>query len=94
LIDADVAFHSYVHRLSGNDAIMETVSEQWPHFRRSIGAVLSQDAASPRIWAEHRQILDHIFDGNAGAAADAARRHIELATEEAVRRLAADTETS
>jgi len=94
LIDADVAFHSYVHRLSGNEAIVETVSEQWPHFRRSIGAVLSQDAASRRIWAEHRQILDLIFGGEAGPAADAARRHIELATEDAVRRLAANQEAS
>jgi DNA-binding GntR family transcriptional regulator len=93
LIDADVAFHSYVHRLSGNQAIVETVSEQWPHFRRSIGAVLSQGETSQRIWAEHRQILDRIFSGEAAAAAEAARRHIEFATEEAVRRLAAAKET-
>jgi DNA-binding GntR family transcriptional regulator len=94
LIDADVAFHSYVHRISGNGAIVETVSEQWPHFRRSIGAVLSRDAASRRIWSEHRQILDRIFAGEPDPAADAARRHIELATEEAVRRLAASKESS
>jgi DNA-binding GntR family transcriptional regulator len=93
LIDADVAFHSYVHRLSGNDAIVETVAEQWPHFRRSMGAVYSSRIAR-RIWAEHRNILSGIFAGNADDAADAARRHIELATEEAVLRLAADKETS
>lgn len=94
LIDADVAFHSYVHRLSGNEAIVETVSEQWPHFRRSIAAVLHQSAASVRIWAEHREILDRIFAGEAQPAANAARRHIELATEEAVRRLTTDKRTS
>ncbi|MGB9365172.1 MAG: GntR family transcriptional regulator [Xanthobacteraceae bacterium] len=93
LIDADVAFHSYVHRLSGNSAIVETVSEQWPHFRRSMGAVYSTRIAD-RIWAEHRDILSGVFNGDANAAADAARRHIELATEEAVRRLAADKQTS
>src|SRR5262245_16027293 len=94
LIDADVAFHSYVHRLSGNDAIVETVAEQWPHFRRSMGAVLSQGATSVRIWAEHRLILDRIFPGEAEPAADAARSHIEFATEEAVRRIAADKASS
>jgi DNA-binding GntR family transcriptional regulator len=93
LIDADVAFHSYVHRLSGNSAIVETVSEQWPHFRRSMGAVYSTRIGN-RIWAEHRDILSGIFAGDANAAADAARRHIELATEEAVRRLPADKQTS
>ena len=86
LIDADVAFHSYVHRLSGNDAIAETVAEQWPHFRRSMGMVYSARIAG-RIWAEHRDILSGIFRGDADAAAGAARRHIESATEEAVRRL-------
>ena len=76
LIDADVAFHSYVHRLSGNDAIVETVAEQWPHFRRSMGMVYSARIAG-RIWDEHRDILSGIFRGDADAAADAARRHIE-----------------
>jgi DNA-binding GntR family transcriptional regulator len=87
LIDADVAFHSYVHRLSGNQSIVETVSEQWPHFRRSIGVVLNHAQISRRIWAEHGTILAGITGGDAGIAADAARRHIELATEEAVHRL-------
>ena len=41
LIDADVAFHSAIHALSGNQAIVETVADQWPHFRRSMGLVLS-----------------------------------------------------
>src|SRR5262245_19616925 len=41
LIAADVAFHSAIHVLSGNQAIRETVADQWPHFRRSMGFVLS-----------------------------------------------------
>jgi DNA-binding GntR family transcriptional regulator len=87
LIDADVAFHSYVHRLSGNAALVDTIAEQWPNFRRSIGAVVAHAPASRRIWTEHRDILDAIFAGQAGAAADAARNHIERATEDAVRRI-------
>ena len=87
LIDADVAFHSFVHRLSGNDTIVETVAEQWPHFRRSMGAVLDHAPIGRRIWTEHREILARIFDADAANAADAARRHIERASEEAVQRI-------
>ena len=87
LIDADVAFHSYVHRLSGNESIIDMVAERWPQFRRSMGAVLNERPVSRRLWAEHREILDGIFAGEAGAAADAARRHIEVGTEGAVHRL-------
>jgi DNA-binding GntR family transcriptional regulator len=87
LIDADVAFHSCVHRLSGNKAIVETVSEQWPHFRRSMGAVLTHEPASRRIWIEHSEILDGILSADADVAADAARRHIQRAADEAVRRV-------
>jgi DNA-binding GntR family transcriptional regulator len=84
LIDADFSFHSYIHRLSGNDAIVETVAEQWPHFRRWMGVTLSDAAISRRIWNEHRNILDGIFNGNAEAAERAARSHIERAATEAV----------
>jgi DNA-binding GntR family transcriptional regulator len=87
LIEADVAFHSYLHRLSGNQSIVETITEQWPHFRRSMGAVLHDRAIGRRVWSEHRAILTCIAAGDAEAAADAARRHIELAAEDTLHRL-------
>src|SRR6516162_11806267 len=37
---ADVAFHTALYRLSGNRAIEDTVAAQWPHLKRSMGAVL------------------------------------------------------
>jgi DNA-binding GntR family transcriptional regulator len=86
LIEADFAFHSFVHRLSGNEAIVETIAEQWPHLRRWMGAILINPSVSRRFWAEHKQILTSIFDGEAGAASDAARLHIELAAEETIQR--------
>jgi DNA-binding GntR family transcriptional regulator len=94
LIDADVEFHSYIHRLSGNESIVDTVAEQWPQFRRSMGAVLVDHEMTRRVWAQHREILDGILSGEAGAAADAARRHIELATEDAVHRLGSRAPTT
>jgi len=94
LIDADVEFHAYVHRLSGNESIVDTVAEQWPQFRRSMGAVLVDRDTTRRVWEQHREILDGIFSGEAGAASDAARRHIELATEDAVHRLGSGAPTT
>lgn len=90
LIDADVAFHSAIHTLSGNQAIVETVADQWPHFRRSMGLVLSVSGAQARYWDEHAAILDAILAGDAAAAEDHARRHTAAAGEETARRLETD----
>lgn len=87
LIDADVAFHSGLHRLSGSAAIVETVAEQWPHFRRSMGIVLAHPAMRRRVWAEHADILERVLAGDALAAESAARRHTERAGEETGRTL-------
>jgi len=87
LIDADVAFHSYIHRLSDNASIIDTVAEQWPQFRRSMGTVLIDRVLSQRVWREHGAILDGIMSADAEAASRAARHHIETTTEETIRRL-------
>jgi DNA-binding GntR family transcriptional regulator len=87
-IDADVAFHSAIYALSGNSAIGETVAEQWPHFKRSMAAVLSDRERRPRIWREHREILDAILAGNPGKAEQSSRRHTARAREETTARLA------
>jgi len=36
-IQADVAFHTALYRLSGNRAIEDAVAAQWPHLKRSMG---------------------------------------------------------
>ena len=87
LIAADVAFHSAVHELSGNRAVVETVADQWPHFRRSMGLVLSVSGAHARYWDEHAAILAAIHAGNAAEAEMLARRHTASAGEETARRL-------
>jgi DNA-binding GntR family transcriptional regulator len=87
LIAADVDFHSYLHRLSGNQAIVETIAMEWPHFKRAMGAVLADAAVRRRLWAEHAEILRSIIAGEPSRAAEAARRHIEHATEETAARL-------
>ena len=86
-IDADVAFHSALHVLSGNAAISETVAEQWPHFRRSMGLVLATPDMRARVWVEHGQIVDAVFAGDASEAGRRARRHTAAAGEDTARRL-------
>ena len=100
LVDADVAFHSAINRLSGNSAIVETVAEQWPHFRRSMRRVLEAPmpgvAASAaldmtvvtRVWAEHATIFEAIVLGRASDAGRLARDHAIRAADDTGRRLA------
>lgn len=86
-IQADVAFHTALYRLSGNDAIDDTVEAQWPHLKRSMGAVLADAAQRPLVWAEHRTILRHVLAGDAAKAEHAARAHAVRAGAETARRL-------
>jgi DNA-binding FadR family transcriptional regulator len=94
LIEADVAFHSAVHALSGNRAIVETVADQWPHFRRSMGLVLSVSGAHARYWDEHAAILAAVLAGDEKAAEQHARRHTAAAGEETALRLEAQRPTT
>jgi DNA-binding GntR family transcriptional regulator len=87
MIDADVAFHTAIHVLSGNSAIGETVAEQWPHFRRSMKVVLEGPEMRARVWREHAQIVDAILSGDDKAAGLAARSHTARAGADTARRL-------
>jgi DNA-binding GntR family transcriptional regulator len=86
-IQADVAFHTALYRLSGNRAIEETVAAQWPHLKRSMGAVLDDPEQRPLVWAEHREILRLVLAGDAAAAERAASHHTDRAGAETARRL-------
>lgn len=79
LIDADAAFHQAVYDLSGNPAIAETAEAAWPHFRRSMGVVLSDASYRERAWREHAAIAEAIRRGAAAAAESLAREHAEAA---------------
>ena len=79
LVQADVTFHQVLYRLSGNPAILETIAAQWPHLRRSMGAVLEADSYRRRAWAEHADIARSILAGDADAAGLAAYEHAENA---------------
>ena len=86
-IGADVAFHSALHALSGNTAIIETVAAQWPHFMRSMATVLADAEVRERVWVEHAGILDAILFERASEAASLASAHTLRAGADTARRL-------
>jgi len=86
-IQADVAFHTALYRLSGNRAIEDTVAAQWPHLKRSMGAVLGDPEQRPLVWAEHQETLSLVLAGDAAGAECAARGHTDRAGGETARRL-------
>jgi DNA-binding GntR family transcriptional regulator len=75
LIALDVDFHRAIYRLSGNPAIEEMISPQWPHMRRSMATVLAELDYRQSAWTEHETIAAHILSGNAKAAEGAALAH-------------------
>jgi len=88
-IQADVAFHTAIYRLAGNPAIEETIAPQWPHLKRSMGAVLGDPDRHPGVWSEHTVIAALILAGDADGAETAAREHALRAGAETAQRLAA-----
>jgi len=86
-IQADVAFHTALYRLSGNRAIEDTVAAQWPHLKRSMGAVLDDPEQRPLVWAEHREMLRCVLAGDPAGAERSACGHTDRAGAEAARRL-------
>lgn len=84
MIGADVAFHTALHRLAGNSAIVDSVESQWPHFKRAMGTVLANTDRSRTVWAEHEKIADMVLSGKPKEAEDAILAHIEGAAKVAV----------
>jgi DNA-binding GntR family transcriptional regulator len=78
-IAADVAFHASIYALSGNPAIAETVAEQWPHFKRCMGAALFNRDLREAVWGEHSEIAAQILAGEPAAALHASVHHTEKA---------------
>lgn len=82
LVEADVAFHSTLYRLSGNPQIAATVEEQWPHFMRSMSTVLTTSGEQERVWREHAAISEAVLSGDRSAAIARARAHTARAGDE------------
>jgi len=76
LINADVNFHTFLYRISGNRLIHEATQPYWIHLRRLMGEVLRRDETPRRIWDQHEEILDAVIRGDSLKAEELARLHI------------------
>lgn len=89
LIQADMRFHQWLYRASGNPLIEPTLALHWQHLRRYMGVVLSQYGARDAVWREHAAILEAVADGDASAARRLAQDHAIEASINLQTRLAA-----
>ncbi len=80
LVNADMDFHFFIYRLSGNPHIAETCAPHWSYFRCVMGAVLLDGETPTEIWNQHESILDAIIDGDAVRAEQLSRHHISHAS--------------
>jgi DNA-binding GntR family transcriptional regulator len=87
MIHADMAFHRFVYRISGNPAIDHTVSPHWYHLLRIMGLVLQHKPPRQKIWDEHTAILEAIKQGDAKNAEYLARQHGENAAAELAKQI-------
>jgi len=88
MIAADMDFHFFLYRLSGNPLIAETSSAHWSYLRRVMGEVLLHGETPTEIWDQHQAILNAVMAGDATAAERLARHHISHASETLTARLA------
>ncbi|HET7718130.1 MAG TPA: GntR family transcriptional regulator [Bauldia sp.] len=90
-IEADVAFHSAIHILSGNSAIGETAADRWPHFKRGMGMALVKRERQKSVWVEHGDIYRRIMAGDPIGAEKAAIGHLQKAGAQLYAELSAQT---
>lgn len=81
MVARDVAFHGFVYEASGNPVIGPTAEVLWRYLRRVMGEVLRRAQPPPRVWEQHRAILDAIIAGDAAAAVDCTETHIKSAAD-------------
>jgi DNA-binding GntR family transcriptional regulator len=82
MVNHDVAFHKFLYDLSGNPLLAGTAEPHWRYLRRVMAEVLRYAEPGPRIWEQHRGILDAIVRGDAEAAMERAARHVSGAAEQ------------
>jgi len=80
LVNADMNFHFFIYRLSGNPHVAETCAPHWSYFRCVMGAVLLDGETPADIWSQHAAMLDAIIEGDAVRAEQLARHHISHAS--------------
>lgn len=76
---ADVAFHEWIYRISGNQLIVQSMEANWQHLRRAMGEVLRHPALARVVWDEHAEILEAIAAGDSKQADSLIKTHVTTA---------------
>jgi DNA-binding GntR family transcriptional regulator len=81
MIAADMHFHFFLYRLSGNPLVAQVCEPHWTCLRRVMGEVLVR-AETPRdIWDDHEAILEAVVAGDAERAGALSRGHVSRASD-------------
>jgi DNA-binding GntR family transcriptional regulator len=78
---ADMEFHFFVYRLSGNPLIAEMCRPHWSYLRRVMGEVLLRGERPRDVWDQHEAMLDAIAAGDAAKAQGTLRQHVTNAAD-------------
>ena len=93
-LDENAGFHAAVLRLAGNRQLAELSARlRLPLIMAQVGDALTAEVMNVSV-REHRAIAAAIIDGDATAAGNAARAHLERAAALAVARREADAQAS
>ncbi|MEJ6023809.1 GntR family transcriptional regulator [Ramlibacter sp. PS4R-6] len=87
MIEADMAFHSFIYELSGNPLVAPTMESHWTNTQRVMGEVLMRDERPRDIWDQHEELLQAVVAGDGKKAERLARQHIEQAADFMIDRL-------
>lgn len=87
MIAADMAFHAFIYRLSGNPLVAPAMDTHWTNTQRVMGEVLMRDEKPRDIWDQHEALLQAVTAADAGKAEQFAREHIEQAAAFMIERL-------
>jgi DNA-binding GntR family transcriptional regulator len=90
MIAADMEFHEFIYRLSGNPLVASTLATHLTNTQRVMGEVLLRDEKPRDIWSQHAKILNAIIKGDGERAEALVRIHITQAAAFMVARLRAN----
>ena len=90
MIAADLDFHLFLYKLSGNPLIAESSVTHWSYLRRVMAEVLMRGETPREIWDQHEAILDAVVARDPDTAERLATMHISHAADILARRMADD----
>ena len=94
MIAADMAFHEFIYRLSGNPLLAPSMETHWTQTQRVMGQVLMRNDKPRDVWDQHEALLGAVLAGNAALAERLAYLHIEEAAAFMVASLQAEASTT